>query len=84
LRGAAFNFSNETPLSVREVVDRIRAVMGSELEPVVLNEASGEIKEQWLSSAKARSSLGWEPLYSLDEGLRRTVEWYRGFFRRDA
>jgi CDP-glucose 4,6-dehydratase len=84
LRGAAFNFSNETPLSVREIVDRIRTVMGSDLEPVVLNEASGEIAEQWLSSAKARSSLGWEPLYSLDDGLRRTVEWYRSFFRRDA
>jgi CDP-glucose 4,6-dehydratase len=76
LAGTALNFSNEEPLSVLAVVARILAAMGSDLEPDVRNQASNEIKDQYLSSARARS-LGWAPLFDLDQGLRRTVEWYR-------
>ncbi len=79
LAGKAFNFSNEEPLAVSEVVRRILAVMGSTLEPIVLAEASNEIRHQHLSAAKAREVLGWRPLFTFEEGLRRTVAWYREF-----
>jgi CDP-glucose 4,6-dehydratase len=78
--GEAFNFSNETQVTVLELVDRIKQTMGSSLEPVVLNEASNEIRLQYLSAKKARERLGWRPELSLDEGLARTVAWYREFF----
>ena len=45
--------------------------------PAVLNEAQHEIHYQYLSAAKARRELAWAPLYPLEEGLRRTVAWYR-------
>lgn len=77
LRGRAFNFSNEQPLTVLELVTRIQAVLGSALEPDVRNEASHEIRAQYLSAARARSELGWAPLFSLEQGLERTVAWYR-------
>ena len=77
LAGEAFNFSNENPLSARQIVDRILKLMGSDLEPVVLNEATSEIPRQYLDSAKARRVLGWRPAFDLDEGLRRTIAWYR-------
>jgi CDP-glucose 4,6-dehydratase len=79
LHGQAFNFSNETPVSVIEIVERIIRLMGSDLKPVILNEANNEIREQYLSSAKARKMLNWEPLVTLDEGLSRTISWYREF-----
>jgi CDP-glucose 4,6-dehydratase len=79
LAGEAFNFSNETRLTVLELVTRILDVMGSELQPDVRDEATNEIKNQYLSAEKARRQLGWSPLYSLDEGLRRTIEWYMAF-----
>jgi CDP-glucose 4,6-dehydratase len=79
LHGEAFNFSNETPVSVLEIVERITRLMRSRQKPVILNEASNEIREQYLSSAKARKMLKWEPLVTLDEGLRRTISWYRDF-----
>lgn len=79
LRGEAFNFSNELQITVLELVQRILALMGSDLEPEVRNEASHEIRHQYLSAAKARAVLGWRPLFTLEEGLQRTIAWYREF-----
>jgi CDP-glucose 4,6-dehydratase len=84
LSGQAFNFSNESQVTVRELVDRILELMGSNLEPDVRNEAVNEIREQYLSAAKAREVLGWKPLFTLDDGLRRTIEWYREFLGAGA
>lgn len=77
LRGQAFNFSNETAMSVLELVRRILNLMGSSLEPLVRNEVTHEIRSQYLSAARARAELGWRPLFGLDDGLRRTIAWYR-------
>lgn len=81
LRGQAFNFSNELQTTVLELTHQILALMGSDLEPDVRNEATNEIRHQYLSAAKARTMLDWRPLFTLDEGLRRTVEWYNEFLR---
>jgi CDP-glucose 4,6-dehydratase len=77
LRGEAFNFSNETPIGVLDLVRQILDLMGSRLEPEVRDEARHEIARQCLSAEKARRVLGWSPIFSLDEGLRRTIDWYR-------
>lgn len=84
LRGAAFNFSNETQVTVLELVQRILAALDSDLEPEVHNEAVNEIPHQYLSAAKAREVLGWKALFTLDEGLRQTIAWYREFLGADS
>ncbi len=78
-RGEAFNFSNENKITVLELVERILALTGSKLKPDVRNEATNEIRHQYLSAAKARKMLGWRPRFTLDEGLRRTISWYEAF-----
>lgn len=80
LIGEAFNFSNEEPLSVIEITERILRLMGSKLKPVIMNEACYEISKQYLSAKKARQIIGWKPVYSLDEGLNLTINWYKNFF----
>ena len=80
LRGHAFNFSNEIQVTVSELVERLLTLMDSDLEPEVRNEASNEIRHQYLSAAKARKLLDWQPSFSLDEGLRQTIDWYKDFF----
>ncbi len=75
--GRAYNFSLERPLRVLEMVALIGHATGVDLEPIVLNEASNEIPAQYLDSTRARTELGWSPGVGLEEGLRRTVEWYR-------
>jgi len=84
LRGEAFNFSNENQVTVLELVEKLLALMGSALEPDIRNEVTNEITHQYLSAAKARRQLGWEPLFTLDEGLRRTIDWYKEFFKAPA
>jgi CDP-glucose 4,6-dehydratase len=75
--GEAFNFSTGKPLSVLEIVDAIRTEMNSKLEPVILNEVSNEIREQHLDSTKANTVLKWRARFGLNEGLPRTIDWYK-------
>jgi CDP-glucose 4,6-dehydratase len=75
--GEAFNFSDESPLSVLDIVGAIQRLVGSELAPDVRNVARGEIRDQYLSAAKARNTLGWRVTYDLDSALRETIAWYR-------
>lgn len=79
IRGEAFNFGADVRLSVLGIVERILRLMGSDLEPDVRNEAMNEIAEQRVSGKKAHEVLGWSPTHSLDEGLARTVDWYRDY-----
>ena len=77
VKGQAFNFSYESPMTARQAVDEILAHMGREdLEPQVLGTASNEIPHQYLDAAKARKSLGWQPRFDFEEGMKRTIKWY--------
>ena len=82
--GQGFNFSYGMPMTVLEIVRCVLNLMGSDFKPDIRNEASNEIQEQYLSSDKARKELGWSPLFSMDEGLKRTIEWYRSFLASGA
>jgi CDP-glucose 4,6-dehydratase len=82
LRGQAFNFSNECHVTVLDLVRRLLELAGSDLEPDIRNDATHEIRCQYLSAAKARAVLNWSPLFTLEEGLNRTIAWYREFLGR--
>jgi CDP-glucose 4,6-dehydratase len=84
LRGQAFNFSNESQVSVLELVELILLKMKSSLRPEVLNQASNEIRHQYLSAERARSVLEWRPQFTLESGLDRTLAWYREFLGAPA
>jgi CDP-glucose 4,6-dehydratase len=79
LAGEAFNFSNEIQLTVIDVVNRILGAMDSALTPEIRNEATNEIRLQYLKAEKARRLLGWSPMFSLDDALGQTIRWYRDF-----
>ena len=79
LRGEAFNFSNEIQMTVLDLVTMLTSKLGSDLIPEVRGEASNEIIHQYLSAKKARTMLQWEPLFTLEQGIERTISWYRNF-----
>lgn len=85
LIGEAFNFSNAAQVTVLEIVRKILEQMGRpDLEPEIRREAPNEITAQYLDPGKAERVLGWRPAFDLDQGLRRTIEWYRTFLSPNA
>jgi CDP-glucose 4,6-dehydratase len=79
VRGQAFNFSNESPLSVLELVRIVIDLTGVDLQPEILNISQGEIRHQYLSSRKAHQILGWNAAYDIQAGLQETIEWYKNY-----
>ncbi len=76
LVGSAFNFSNEIQITVLDLVNTVLKKMNSKLQPEIQNQASNEIRHQFLSAERARKALQWHPQFTLDEGLNRTIRWY--------
>jgi CDP-glucose 4,6-dehydratase len=82
MAGEAFNFSPERASSVLEIVDMLRQIMGkSNIEPVILNQAAAEIRDQYLDCSKAKQQLGWKPRFTLQQGLEDTVGWYSNYLK---
>jgi CDP-glucose 4,6-dehydratase len=82
IKGQAFNFGTEKAMSVLEITNKIIEVMDSNLKPKVLSTAKGEINKQTLSCEKARELLNWKAAYSIEQGLKETVAWYKSFFNK--
>ena len=81
VQGGAFNFGTETPVSVVQLFGKIAAACGKPKAAFsILGTTKNEIDRQYLASAKARKVLGWKPKYSLEDGLKETVQWYGKYF----
>jgi len=79
VKGEAFNFANNSPINMLDLVKKVIEVSGkTNLKPDVqgTRKPDAEIDEQYLTSEKAKTVLGWEPKYTLEEGLKETIEWY--------
>ncbi len=79
VRGEAFNAGGERPYSVLEIVSAITDVAGSDVEPDVRGSGNpdGEIDRQYVDASKIDERCGWRPRVALEEGIARTLAWYR-------
>ena len=78
--GEAFNFSPESQVSVLEITAVMQRLMKREdLAPQILDQVKAEIRDQYLDSTRARQRLGWTAKHTLDEGMGKTIAWYRTF-----
>ncbi len=76
--GDVFNVSSGSSVSVLEIVQLTLELMGrKDLAPEMQQATSGEAAARRTSSEKIRQSLGWSPRFSLADGLKKTIEWYR-------
>jgi CDP-glucose 4,6-dehydratase len=78
-RGEAFNAGGGQPHRVLDVVELICSLAGSGVIPDVRGTGTpfGEIDRQWVDFSKLHALTGWRPVTSLQEGLRRTIDWER-------
>jgi CDP-glucose 4,6-dehydratase len=84
LSGEGFNFSYGNQMTVLELTDCILALMGSNLKPEIRNEATNEIPKQFLNADKARKVLGWSPIFTLEQGLEKTIAFYKKFLATES
>ncbi len=79
VRGEAFNAGGERPHSVLEIVAAITRLAGTGVEPEIRGEGNpdGEIDRQFVDATKLRERCGWKPSVSLEQGIERTLAWYR-------
>ncbi len=85
LNGEVFNFGGEDRYPVHKVVDLISGLMKvPNLKKRILNQAEGEIREQYLDTMKAKRELEWQPKWQMKEALTETISWYEEFFRKNS
>jgi CDP-glucose 4,6-dehydratase len=77
--GEAFNAGGGGPHRVDTVVELICRLAGSGVGPDIRGSGtpSGEIDRQWVDFSKLNQLTGWSPQVTLEEGLARTIDWYR-------
>ncbi|MDP4039342.1 MAG: GDP-mannose 4,6-dehydratase [Candidatus Pacearchaeota archaeon] len=81
LKGEAFNFGTDAPVLIMDLVKKIKDIYGNmSAEVKILDKVKAEIRDQFLSSKKARDMLEWEPKYDLESGIRETCKWYGEYF----
>jgi len=80
LWGQAFNFGMDAPQSVLQIIRAIITISDHpDIQPIVIDQAPHEIPAQYLSSAKAGRILDWQPAYTLEQALSKTLAWYKAF-----
>ena len=82
-----FNIGTGNAVSVREVVSRIKEIIGTELEPDwgAIPHRKNEVWFICADISKTETFLGWKPkIQILEEGLELTVEWYKNFWKRES
>ncbi len=65
------------PVSINEVINKIESLLGKKAKVERQEFHKADMKETWADIEKAERLLGWKPEVDLDEGLRRTVDWYK-------
>jgi UDP-glucose 4-epimerase len=72
--GRIFNVSSGAPATVNELADTIARLLGKPVERRHLPPRPGDLRDSWADVSEARDALGYEPSFSLEDGLRRTAE----------
>jgi len=88
LIGGTYNLGSGEGVTIGEIVSRILQLSGRtdqiETDPERLRPEASEVDRLVSNNAAFRAATGWSPRFSLDQGLQRTIEWFRGQGRPDA
>jgi nucleoside-diphosphate-sugar epimerase len=75
--GEVINVATEGRISLNQLFRTMRDLIGVSVEPIYEPDRAGDVRDSQADITKARRILKYEPIVSFEEGLRRTVEWYR-------
>jgi nucleoside-diphosphate-sugar epimerase len=75
--GEVINVATGGRISLNQLFRTVRDVVGSRVDPIYADPRPGDVRDSQADIQKAQRLLGYEPTVSFDEGLKKTVEWYR-------
>lgn len=78
ISGEVLNIGSGRNVSVNELFKTIRDITESKMEPVYEEARKGDVRESLSDITNARRHLAFEPSYTMEAGLKKTIEWYRG------
>jgi len=70
------NLGSDRPVKLLDVVRQIEAIVGKSARIEWKETAPADVRATWANIEKAGALLGWEPVFSLEDGLKAGVEWY--------
>jgi len=76
--GKVFNVACGGQVTLLQMTDALNRLLGTKLAPVLGAERAGDIKHSFADISLAQKTFGYKPLVSFEEGLKKTIEWYRG------
>jgi nucleoside-diphosphate-sugar epimerase len=80
--GEVINVATNTRISLNDLFRTLKQITGAAVDPIYGPSRAGDVRDSLADIEKAKALLGYTPLVSLEDGLRRTVEWYTGTERR--
>jgi len=75
--GQVINVATGGRISLNDLFRTMRAIVNGTIEPTYAEERAGDVRDSQANISKAKRLLGYEPLVSFEEGLRKTLSWYR-------
>jgi UDP-glucose 4-epimerase len=80
--GAVLNIACGQKVTVNQIVSRTNEILGMHLEPIHAEPRVGDVRDSWADISLARKAIGYQPTVFFDEGLARSIEWYRAAGRK--
>ncbi|MBN1562318.1 MAG: SDR family oxidoreductase [Anaerolineae bacterium] len=75
--GQVFNIACGDHINLLDMVEMLNKLLGTHLDPVFVAPRAGDVKHSRAAIDKARQMLGYDPVVSFEEGLARTLDWYK-------
>lgn len=75
--GEIFNVATNGRISLNELLDTLKKIFGSNVEPIYKEARAGDVRDSQADISKAARLLGYKPTVGLEEGLRNTVDWFK-------
>ena len=76
--GQVFNVGSGVAISLLDLLGELNAILGTEVQPIFQPERAGDVRDSLADISRAREVLAYEPAVGFAEGLKRTVDFYRG------
>ena len=76
--GLVINVATGRRISLNQFFEAMRRLIGADVKPQYASSRAGDVRDSQADIRRAQEILGYQPLVPFDEGLRLTVDWYRG------